>query len=191
MNKDYIYNEFDQVIGLNIPIYKVNWYLISCQKLSESVIIQFQDKVNWNFISKYQTLSESFIREFDLEISDTNWLYKDSDYKLEKIKDCGLYEIDGDYIIAYKSVKTNGDSVYASSLYNYQIGNTYESNADFDIGEENSFGLSAWTKEKAKDYYSEGKILKVKIYKEDIAALVQNENKIRCTKLTVIEEVKE
>ena len=120
-----IYNEFNEIVGFNS---KVNI-----------------NEVNWICISKYQKLSESFIREFNLEISETNWLYKDSDYKLEKVKDSGLYEIDGDYIIAYKSVKFNGDSVYKSNFYNYQINGIYESNADFNIDEENSFGLSAWT----------------------------------------------
>jgi hypothetical protein len=36
----------------------------SRQKLSENFIREFQDKVDWNFISKYQTLSENFKEEF-------------------------------------------------------------------------------------------------------------------------------
>ena len=44
---------------------KVNWYYISkYQTLSENFIREFQDKVNWKVISHYQKLSENFIREF-------------------------------------------------------------------------------------------------------------------------------
>ena len=44
---------------------KVNWDWISkYQKLSEKFIREFQDKVNWYDISKYQKLSDEFIREF-------------------------------------------------------------------------------------------------------------------------------
>jgi len=46
--------------------YKVNWDDISCryQTLSEFFIREFQDKVDWYYISCHQTLSEPFIREF-------------------------------------------------------------------------------------------------------------------------------
>ena len=44
---------------------KVNWGGISeCQKLSEDFIREFQDKVSWYRISRYQELSESFREEF-------------------------------------------------------------------------------------------------------------------------------
>ena len=44
---------------------KVNWNYISwSQKLSEKFISEFKDKVNWNYISSYQKLSEKFITEF-------------------------------------------------------------------------------------------------------------------------------
>ena len=33
------------------------------QKLSENFIREFKDKVNWEYISKYQTLSEDFKKE--------------------------------------------------------------------------------------------------------------------------------
>ena len=51
-----------------------------------------------------------------------------------------------------------------------------------------SFGLSAWTLEKAKEYCDE-KIIKVKIHINDVKALIHNNNKIRCSKFEVIEEV--
>jgi hypothetical protein len=47
------------------------------------------------------------------------------------------------------------------------------------VDEENSFGLSAWTKEKAKAYH-DGVLLKVKIPISKIGAIVHNNQKIRC-----------
>ena len=45
--------------------YNGNWQNISKhQTLSEDFIREFKDKVNWYWISRYQTLSEDFIREF-------------------------------------------------------------------------------------------------------------------------------
>jgi len=51
---------------------KIIWGVISqCHELlSEDFIREFQDRVNWECISKYQTLSEPFIREF----RDKMWL---------------------------------------------------------------------------------------------------------------------
>ena len=45
--------------------------------------------------------------------------------------------------------------------------------------------------EGAKNYYSQGKILKVKIDIEKIGAIVYGNKKIRCFELTVLGEVKE
>jgi len=55
----------------------------------------------------------------------------------------------------------------------------------------NSFGLSAWDKQGALEYYNSGKILKVKINIEDIGCIVSDHgNKIRCWKLIVLKEIK-
>ncbi len=44
---------------------RVNWEFISkYQNLSEDFIREFADRVNWNLISRHQNLSEDFIREF-------------------------------------------------------------------------------------------------------------------------------
>ena len=44
---------------------EVDWdYISQYQKLSESFIIEFQDKVYWCDISTYQNLSKEFLREF-------------------------------------------------------------------------------------------------------------------------------
>ena len=174
---------------------RINWECISKhQKLSESFIREFQDKVNWNWISKHQKLSKSFIKEFNLEVNKTtNWNYISNNIKLKAIKDSNLYEIiDDTYIIAYKGIRSNNYSKF-NFQYQYLIGNTYKSHCDANINNENSFGLSAWTLKKAKEYCNE-KIIKVKIHINDVKALVHNSHihnspKIRCSKFEVIEEV--
>jgi len=51
----------------------VHWGVISrYQKLSEDFIREFQDKIDWNYISYCQILSEDFIREFKNKV---NWKY--------------------------------------------------------------------------------------------------------------------
>jgi len=192
---------------------KVDWYYISSyQKLSEKFIEKYSDKVDWNYISEYQNLSETFIeKHFDkvdwyyisiyqklsekfiekhnLTIPKTCWLYKTKEEKLEYIRDNTNYEvIDNQYIIAYKSTRIDGTSVF-NNQYQYKSGKTYESHCDCNINNENSFGLSAWTKEKALEYYSNGKLFKVKIDINDIGCFVQEDGKIRCWKLTILEEV--
>ena len=195
---------------------KVSWNKISCyQTLSEGFIREFSDKVDWDYISKYQTLSEDFIIEFSNKVDwdcifkyqklsedfiknyknkinkdllKNNWMYKNNKFKLKYLKKIGIYEIlDDKYIIAYKSCRKNGSSIY-NHRYNYKVGNTYKSNCDCNVDNKNSFGLSAWTREKALDYCKE-KLLKVKINIEDIGCIVHNNSKIRCYKLTVLEEI--
>jgi hypothetical protein len=166
----------------------VNWSYISYyQTLSESFIREFKDCVDWSYISYYQTLSEEFIREFDLVISEHNWLYADKETKRKVILDCNLYEIVDDCVIAYKGVRRNGKSVF-NNQYHYEVGKTYTSHADHNCDEENSFGLSSWTLEKAKKYCNQ-KVFKVAIPLDCVAALVHNYHKIRSTQLTILEEV--
>lgn len=46
-------------------ITRVQWnYISEYQELSEDFIREFQDEVNWRWVSEYQKLSESFIRKF-------------------------------------------------------------------------------------------------------------------------------
>ena len=167
---------------------KVFWGCISySQKLSEEFIRENSDKVNWERISKYQKLSEEFIKEYDLKISDTCWLYKDKEFKRKYIKKNTEYEIIGDKVIAYKSCRADGYSVF-NFQYHYETGKEYEAHADYNIYDHNSFGLSAWTKEGALDYYEAGKLFKVEIDLEDIAAIVHDGNKIRASKIKILEE---
>ena len=171
---------------------KVDWtYISHSQKLSEQFIEKFQDKVDWYRISTYQKLSEQFIEKYKLNVSDKNWLYKTNAEKLIYIKINNLpYElVDDKYIIAYKTIRSDNYSVY-NFQYQYFSGNLYEAHCNCNTDNENSFGLSAWTKEEAITYHSTGKLLKVKIYIEDIGCFVHENNKIRCHKFEVIEEVK-
>jgi hypothetical protein len=170
---------------------KVYWEWISQhQVLSEDFIREFQNKVNWDEISKYQKLSDEFFEEFQDKLpkpSENNWLYVSNEVKKKAIEDCGLYEMDGDFVIAYKGIRSNNYSKF-NFQYKYEIGNVYESHCDCNNEEENSFGLSAWTLKRAKEYCNE-KIIKVKIHISDIGALVHNYHKIRCFKFEVLEEV--
>ena len=124
-----------------------------------------------------------------MKISNNNWLYKDEEFKLNYIKTHTKYEIlndkDGKYIIAYKGIRSDRYSKY-NFQYQYMKGKTYESHCDCIQSNENSFGLSAWTKEKATEYCNE-LVVKVKIYIKDIGALVHDNNKIRCFKQTILD----
>jgi hypothetical protein len=116
-------------------------------------------------------------------------LYKTKEEKLLYIKENTNYEVVNDeYIIAYKSCLSDGSSKF-DKRYVYEEGKTYESHCNCDVDEENSFGLSAWTKEKAIEYCNE-KLFKVKINIEDIGAIVHDNRKIRCFRQTILEEVK-
>jgi len=175
---------------------EVDWYRVSVyQKLSKEFIREFKDEVDWECISRYQKLSEGFIREFKLNINhETSWLYKTEKQKLAYIRKRQLHKIyklskDKRHLYAYKSVRSDGNSVF-NFQYNYQPGQEYESHCDCNTNDANSFGLSAWTKDKALDYYNKGKLMRVKIAIKDIGCFAQNNQKIRCHRLTVVEEVK-
>ena len=197
INKDGIDNvnwtnisEYQKLTESFIEKYKyiINWYFISKnQKLTESFIEKYKDNVNWTNISRYQKLTESFIEKYNLKISENNWLYNDQDERLEIIKSSNLYVIEGDYIIAYKGIRKDRYSKY-NFQYKYDIGETYECHANFNIDHENSFGLSVWTLDEAKEYCNE-LIIKVKIHKSNIASIVHNGHKLRCDKFTVMEDV--
>ena len=153
------------------------------QKLSEEFIKEFQNKVDWSNISMYQKLSEEFIKEFKLEIDRDNWFYKSTEFKKKKVIDSNLYECYKDYFIAYKGIRDDRYSKY-NFQYQYLLGNTYESHADF-TSDEYSFGLSVWTEKKAREYCNQ-LVIKVKIRYEDIARLVHDNGKIRVTKFEVL-----
>ena len=165
----------------------VKWTYISIyQKLSENFIREFQDKINWNNISKYQKFSPEFIKEFDLNIDKDNWLYKSTEFKKQQIIDCGLYECHEDYFIAYKAIRNDRYSHY-NFQFQYLPNQTYECHCDC-TNEENSFGLSVWTKKMMEKYYNGSSlIVKIKVKYEDVGRLVHYENKIRCFKIEILE----
>ena len=125
-----------------------------------------------------------FIKEFNLTIPDTCWLYKDFDFKKKYITSNTDYELDGDYLIAYKSCRSDGYSKF-NFQFKYELNKEYECHADYNVDNGNSFGLSAWTYDKAKEYCDE-LIFKVKIHINDIACFVHDDYKIRCSKLKII-----
>jgi hypothetical protein len=169
---------------------KINWcYISAFQKLSADFIREFSYTVDWTNISRYQKLSPEFIKEYSLQIPNYCWLYKDKNLKREFILRYTQYEIIGDKVIAYKTCRADGYSCY-NFQYHYETGKEYEAHANYNINEENSFGLSAWTKEKALNYYHDGKLFKIEIDLEDIAAIVNDGNKIRASKIKILEEIK-
>ncbi len=185
---------------------KVNWCCISkYQKLSEDFIREFQDKVNWYDISRYQPLSEEFIWEFKSKVA---WIYiswhqavlkefltefgmeldnnsdKPKEYWKGEVQKTGLYECHEDFFYAYKGIRSDRYSNF-NFQYRYLPGQTYECFSDYS-NDEDSFGLSAWTEERARKYCDE-LVVKVKIYYRDVTAVVHRGGKIRCKRLTVME----
>ena len=100
---------------------------------------------------------------------------------------CGLIKgtstkVDG--IIAYKGIRSDRYSNY-NFQYQYLPGETYASWCDCSSGE-NSFGLSVWTEEKAREY-CKLLVVKVKINYEDVGRVVHDGGKIRCKKITILD----
>jgi hypothetical protein len=209
----YFISEYQKLSEPFIEKYKnyVNWINVSaCQKLSESFIRKFEESVDWISIIRNQILSEDFIREFKDRIylpyaikyqklsddfikesnltfdKDDTWLYKSTEEKKQTVINTGLYECHDDYFIAYKVIRADRYSLY-NKQYKYEVGGTYESNCDT-TKKECRFGLSAWTREKAKEYGKNNSlIVKVKINYEDVGRIVQNDGKIRCFRQTFLE----
>ena len=167
---------------------KVHWDCISTyQKLSENFIKEFKDKVRWGCISYYQKLSEDFIREFQHElgnVKEKSWLYKDKEFLKDQVIASGLYEYYDDYFIAYKGIRSDRYSKF-NFQYQYLPGETYEAHCDC-TDNTNSFGLSVWTEEKVKEFYSD-LVVRVKVNYEDVGSLSYDNGKIRVRKLTVLD----
>ena len=189
---------------------KVDWIAICAyQKLSEGFIEKYAGEVDWHYVSIYQKLSENFIRKYKNKLNlrviarhqviskelakelgvtsvflrHNNCLKPMSHWK-EAVKATSLYECHKDYFYAYKGIRSDRYSC-KNFQYRYLPGETYECFSDYS-DDENSFGLSAWTKEKATNYCDE-LVIKVKIYYKDITAVVHDGGKIRCRKMTVLD----
>ena len=201
-SEEFIRENSDKVNWYNISKYQklsewfirensdsVDWVNICCyQKLSEDFIRENFDNLNCCYITIYQKLSPGFIKEYGLDIPETCWLYKDKEFKREYIKENTTYEIIGDKVIAYKTCRSDGYSKYNFQYY-YEVGKEYEAHADYNIDEEDSFGLSAWTEEGSLKYCNNGKLFKIEIDLENIAAIVHDGNKIRASKIKILEEI--
>ena len=122
--------------------------------------------------------------DLKLPFASDSWLYVSGDEKLRLVKETGLYDVEGDYVYGYKGIRGDRYSKY-NFQYKYEKGRVYESHADFNNNNKNSFGLSVWTEEEAKKYCDEF-VVKAKIHKDDLAALVHSRGKIRATKIEVL-----
>jgi hypothetical protein len=171
---------------------RLNWLYVSIfQNLSEEFIKKHADKVHWREIIKYQKLSHKFIKKYNINVPDDNWLYKDTLFKIDRVKDrYKVYDINKNpYIIAYKTVREDNKSIFSPNFYDYSKSNIHQAHCDFNEDVPNSFGLAAWTKEKAIGYALDNhkqkfNLMKVKIYIDDM--VLTNEDKIRCNKLEII-----
>lgn len=177
----------------------VNWYsLLQTKKLPNKIIEKYINKFSFNtikYLYKTKRFSKEIIEKYNIQIPENYWYYKDDYYKLKFIQEKTDYQIledeNGKYILAYKAVKKNGESFYNPDKYKYIVGQTYESECDCDIYFRSSYGLAAWNKENAIKFGIEFlkenfKIILVKIYIEDIGAIIEDRNnKIRCFKFTV------
>ena len=66
---------------------KIDWKWISMHKyLSKQFIREFKDKVEWEWISSYQKLSEDFIYDFQDKL-DMDWLIEHELITEEKLKE--------------------------------------------------------------------------------------------------------
>ena len=156
------------------------------QKMSEGFMEKHWADLDKGWVSEYQKMSEEFRVRHNIPLPEDNWLYFSDEQKLAEIKKCGLYELDGDTIIAYKGIRSDNYSAF-NFQYKYEIGGEYESHCDC-TNDESSFGLSAWTLEQARDYCGE-KVIKVSIKISDLGRIVHDGGKLRCFKLKVLEEV--
>ena len=96
----------------------------------------------------------------------------------------GLYECHEDYFIAYKGIRSDRYSKY-NFLYQYLKGHTYETWCDCSA-DEDSYGFSAWTEDRARNYCDE-LVVRVKVRYEDVGRVVHNGGKIRCFKMEILD----
>jgi hypothetical protein len=167
---------------------KIVWHVIlKHQKLSENFIREFKDKVDWTYISSYQKLSDEFWEEFKEQLGDklkNNLLYWTNEEKLELLKQYPQYRIEDGYVYAFKGIRSDRYSRY-NFQFKYEVGQTYECHADYNLNEENSFGLSCWTYEEAKEYCDQ-LVIEVRFKVEDLAAVVHDGAKLRVSKFEVL-----
>lgn len=143
-------------------------------------------------IVNYNKLSDEFRKEFSLDdyLYINNWLYKSTKFKKEQLIEYNLYKCFDDYFIAYKAIRPDRYSLY-NFQYQYFKDGIYQAKADYNINNKDLFGLSVGLKEYCKDY-GDGRdsgyiIVKCKVYYDDIDAIVHNGDKVRCTKIQILD----
>jgi len=184
--------------------YKVNWDNIVCfQDLSSEFIKKYENKIDWYYIIKYERNCEKeFIEKYRNKFSKFIWNLKLNEEKESDIKNAG-YEIlndeNGKYILSYKAIREDNKSFTDPYNYEYIGGKIYESRCNCDVIEEYSYGLGVWEEKNAIEfgksisrsiYLEKFKLIKVKIYINDIGAIIKNKNNmIRCFKFEVVEDL--
>ena len=178
---------------------RLDWWSIShYQVLSEPFMDRHAERLDWFYISRHHRLSEPFIEKhverLPENLRENNWLYADREAKIrhirEKAPEFSIQEDElGPFILAWKATRSGGRSDFDPSIV-YAMGETREARCDCRMDENNSFGLSAWTEEGAKSFIPGGELYRVKIYIDDIGAMVHDGKKIRCRRQTFVERVK-
>lgn len=187
---------------------KVVWDCISeYQNLSEDFIKKHEEYISWrrlrnrkklSFLYFFKHFSKIYEREDNnkfinllyfifvfISLYFENMLYMPTFLKKRRIIKTGVYECHDDYFIAYKGIRRDRYSSF-NFLYQYNKGGIYESYADYS-DYYSSFGLSAWTKKKAR-LFCDDLVVTCKIYYKDLAYVsIFNDAKIRCSKLEILD----
>jgi hypothetical protein len=197
LNEDFIKEIWNVIVHKGLCSVVTLYHQLS----KEFLMDKFQD-LYWPWVIKYQKafreissgfLKDNFLDHYldhpDSRCKKGNWLNASTEFKLKYIQNNTDYDIFHDkYIIAYKSVRADGYSIF-NFHYKYEVDGVYESNCNCDLDAVDGHGLSAWSRKGALNYHGLGKLFKVKINIEDIGAIV-GKGKIRCFKLEVLSEVK-
>ena len=99
---------------------RVDWDWISkCQTVSEDFIREFADRVNWCWISRCQKLSEGFIREFADRVN-WDWISKCQNLSEDFIREFAD-RVDWDWISGYQSLSEGFIREFADRVNWYWI----------------------------------------------------------------------
>lgn len=120
-------------------------YIIRNQQLSKDFI---ENSIPKNV---YDTLLNTFQINFKSKQKcddEFNWIRKSTKFKINQAKIQGYkvkYDKDGSYILAYKSVKNNYESVRVNGIH-YTPKSIHHAHCDCRSNRTNSFGLADWNK---------------------------------------------
>ena len=187
--KDINWNSISRHLKLTPEFMEKHWgdldkdNISKYQKLTPELMDKHWGGLNKYYISKYQKLTPELMEKYDIKLGNDNWLYVSEEIKKESVIKSGLYECYDDYFIAYKGIRSDRCSNF-NFQYQYLPGESYESHADCS-NNENSFGLSVWTEDGARDYCSQ-LVVKCMVYYKDVARMVHNNGKLRCFKIKIL-----